>query len=229
VVLKVIAANPSKEMTQKVPVKAFLPKEVKPEDIIDKGDLDMAYDTQQGSYYVYGEYEVKPGEMMTFDIELRDIWEIPDNDIEVLRKDVTKSAELLKNSEFGDRVAYIKEGIEAKLNQVIENQKAAPANPAQHISNYRDNLALLEESKRDLALLRGFVAQMKPMPTAAVWRLILAIVIFLGVLGAAFYIIWQKQVKTITQDDTFFVPKEEEAEGVAPTKHEEGEKKPTGT
>ena len=57
IVLKIIAVNPSKEQSQRVPVKVYLPKETKPEDVIDKSDLDVAYDTQQGSYYVSGEYD----------------------------------------------------------------------------------------------------------------------------------------------------------------------------
>jgi hypothetical protein len=40
-------------------------------------------------------------------------------------------------------------------------------------------------------------------------------------------VIWTKQLKTITQDNTFFVPKEDQKaqEGAAPQRHEETEKK----
>ena len=48
--------------------------EVKPKDIIYKGDLEIAYDTQQGSYYVFGEYEIKPLETLEKEIEIKDIW-----------------------------------------------------------------------------------------------------------------------------------------------------------
>lgn len=221
VVLKLIAVNPSKEQTQKVPVKAYLPKETKPDDVVDKGDLDIAYDTQQGSYYVYGDYELKPGEVVEKEIEIRDIWEIPESEIEALRMDVAKTVDLLKNSEFNERAVYLKQSVETKLDQIIENQRSAPTNPEQHISSYRDNLAILAEVKQDVALARTMLSQLKPMPLAMVWRLILAIVIFLGVLGGTFYFIWQKQLKTIAQDDTFFVPKEDEA---GQEKHEEQEK-----
>ncbi len=54
IILKVVAVNPSKEQNQKADVKAYLPKEIQPEHILDKEDLEISYDTQQGSYYVLG-------------------------------------------------------------------------------------------------------------------------------------------------------------------------------
>lgn len=205
IILKVIAANPSKENVQKVNVKAYLPKEVKPEDIVDKGDLEIAFDNQQGSYYVYGEYELKPGEQIERDIELRDIWIIPPAEIETLRAETAKLSDMLKNTEFSDRVTFLKNSIDSKFNQIIENQKNVPPNPERHISDYRDNLKVLESAKADLALARNLLSQVKPLPGAMVWRLIVAIIIFLGVLAASFYFIWQKQVKAITHD-TFYTP-----------------------
>jgi len=208
IILKLLSANPSKEQTQKVQIKAYLPKEVKPEHVIDKAELEMAYDTQAGSYYVYGEYELKPGETLEKDVELRDIWVISSSDIEALRADSDKLTGLLKNSEFADRAVFLKNSIDSKLNQIIENQKAPPANPERHISDYRDNLKVLESAKADVALMRSLLSQAKPFPAVMVWRVIIAIILFLGVLGGVFYIVWQKQVKAITHD-TFYVPKEE--------------------
>lgn len=214
IVLKVIAINPSKDQTQKAPVKAYLPKEVKADNVVDKGDLDIAYDTQQGSFYVYGEYELKPGQVLEKEIEIQDIWLIPEKDIDTLRADAEKLSGLMKNTDFGERAEFIRKGVEAKLDEIMERQRNAPANPEQHISEYRVNLSMLDEVKRDLALARSMLSQVKPLPTAVIWRLIIGIIIFLGLLGGAFYLIWQKQLRTITQEDTFFVPKEEGGGGV---------------
>ncbi len=223
IVLKVMAANPSKDNSQKVTVKAYLPKETKPDSIIDKGDLEIAFDNQQGSYYVYGEYELKPGETVEKDIEIRDIWVIETAEIETLRSEANKLSDMLKNTEFADRVAYLKSSIDDKLNQIVDIQKSSPANPERHISNHRDNLKTLESVKADLALARNLLSQIKPFPAIMVWRLIFAIIIFLGVLGASFYFIWQKQVKGITHD-TFYTPAKKGDKGDepkdGPEKHE---------
>jgi hypothetical protein len=144
-----------------------------------------------------------------------------------VRSDVGKTSDLLKNTEFSERASFLKESIETKLNQIIANQKSSPTNPEQHISRHRDNLQILDDAKKDLALMRSLLTQMKPMPTAVVWRLILAIIIFLGILGGVFYFIWQKQLTVISQDDTFFVPKEGEGEPAAESAPEKNEEKKT--
>lgn len=208
IILKLMSANPSKEQSQKVQIKAYLPKEAKPEHVIDRAELDIAYDTQQGSYYVYGEFELAPGETLEKDIELSDIWVISSSDIETVRSDADKLTGLLKNSEFAERAVFLKNNIDSKLSQIIENQKAAPANPERHISDYRDNLKILESAKADIALQRSLLSQLKPFPAVIVWKAIIAIMIFLGLLGGIFYVVWQKQVKAITHD-TFYVQKEE--------------------
>lgn len=203
-VLKVIAMNPSKEQTQKVPVKIYLPKEAKPEDLVNKAELDAVYDTQQGSYYLYGEYELKAGESVEKEIEIKDIWVIPESEIGFLMLEAAKLSALLKNSEYGPRVTFLTNSIESRLNFVSESQKNLPTNPERHISEYRDNLKILEAVKTDLALERSLLAQAKTFPAAMIWRLVIFIVLFLGVLGLSSYIIWQKQAKT--NPGTFYTP-----------------------
>ena len=224
-ILKVIIVNPSKEQTQNVPLKAYLPKEVKPDDVLEKGDLEVAYDTQQGSYYVTRDFELKPGETLERDIEIRDIWSLSDTELESLRIETIKIADLLKNTEFADRVSFLKNNIESKLNQIIENQRSSPANPEQHISDYRDNLRTLENVKADMALSRSLLSQAKPLPTIIVWRLIIAIIIFLGILAASFFFIWQKQAKVITQETFPASGKEEYFAGTKPSEHKSEDEK----
>jgi len=202
IVLKVMAINPSKEEVQTVSIKAYLPKEIKPEDIANKGALAVAYDTQQGSYYVYGDYELQPGESVEEEIELHDIWVMPISEIESLRAESDKIANLVKNTSFAERIGFLKKSIDSKLDQLIESQKNPPPNPEQHISEYRDNLRILESVKADIALARSLSAQAKPAQFhVVVWRLVGAIILFLGLLGVGFYIVWQKQLKNIIQDD----------------------------
>jgi hypothetical protein len=212
VILKVVSVNPSKEYPQKAQVKLYLPKEAKPEDVIDKGDLDISYDTQQGCYFVHGESELKPGEMLERSIELRDIWFISNTEIESLRAEALKTSGLLKNTEFAERSAFLLNSIESKLNQLMENQRVAPPNPERHISDYRENLKILDSVKADLAIVRSFLAQSKPLPALMIWKVIVAIVIFMGFVGLAFSFIWQKQLKVISEESTFYVPPADKAQ-----------------
>lgn len=207
VVLKVVSVNPSKEQVQKVDIKTYLPKETKPEDVIDKADLEIAYDTQQGSYFVFGTYELKPLEVLERNIELRgDLWLIPQADIESLRVEALQMNEILKNTEMAERAIFLLNGIQAKLNQIVDIQSDPPANPERYISNYRENVKTLESIKADMVLARSLLTQVKPMPAGMIWKMILAIVLFLGLLGLSFYFLWHKQIKVINEESAFYVP-----------------------
>ena len=201
IILKLVVANPSKGQIQKVPLKSFLPREIKPEDVIDKDDLDIAYDTEQGVYYVYNTYEVKPGEFLEKDVELKDIWIIPDSEIDSLRKEADKMEQLLKDTEYYERVAFLRNGIDSKLNEIIDSQKNSPASAELHISNYRDNLRTLELVKQDLLMERSFLAQQSNGISHGVfWKLFLGVIIFLALFIVGFYFIWQRQLKFMAQD-----------------------------
>ncbi|MDP3791099.1 MAG: hypothetical protein Q8R38_03535 [Candidatus Omnitrophota bacterium] len=212
IVLKVMAANPSKTEKQTVTVKAYLPKEVKPEDVVDKGDLEIAYDNQQGSYYVYGEYQLDPGQTLDRDVEMHDIWQVPAQEIESIRSEADKTSKLLENTDFRDRMAFLKQSIESKLKEIEDRQRVPAANPERHISNYRDNVKLMESVKADLVVLRSLLAQAKGLPATAVWRLILIIIIFLGIIGTGSYLIWQRQMKLVDISTPSEKKKEDEAE-----------------
>lgn len=212
ITLRIMALNPSKDQRQRAEVKAYLPKELQAEDILDTADLEVAYDSQQGAYFVYGAYELKPGEMVEREIAIKDIWVIPSEELESLRAEATKTAALLEHTDFQERVDFLKEVIEGKLNQIMERQGVPAGNPDKHISDYRGNLELLESVKAELVIARSLLTQAKPKAAVVViWKLFLAIVIFLGMLGLSFYIIWNRQLKTITAP-TFGMDSTEEPE-----------------
>ena len=197
IVLKIVVANPSDTESQTMPVKVYLPKETKPENVIEKGDLDIGYDTQQGSYYVHGEYELEPSEVLEREVELEDIWVIPSDEIESLRQEAEKIKDLLKNTEFARRVSFLVSSINKKLNKIEEEQQVVKPNPEDHISSYRYHLKLIDSAKTDLAVARSMLNKVKPFSTTAVWKLMIFALIFLAILGTSFYFIWSKQIKIV--------------------------------
>jgi hypothetical protein len=195
VVLKALIVNPSDTQEKQVKFKTYLPKEARPEHILSRGDLKVSYDTQQGSYYVHATFIMKPNEAKEIEIEMKDIWEIKIAEIESLRQESLKVHDMLVGTEFRDRAKFLLMNIEEKLNIITERQKVKPANPADHISKYRENVEFLQEAKADLALARALLSQVKPVSAKMTWALIASIVVFLGILSLGFYIVWQKQVK----------------------------------
>ena len=195
IVLKILIVNPSDEQPQILPVKVYLPKEAKPDDVIDKGDLEIGYDTQQGSYYIYGEFELEPSEVLEKEVELSDIWIIPVNETESLRQEADKVNNLLKNTEFGERIKFLYSTINKKLREIEKRQDVSESNPEDHISQYRSNMKLIESIKTDLAVARSMLNKAKPFSTKAVWKIMIFILVFLGVLTISFYFLWFKQTK----------------------------------
>jgi hypothetical protein len=192
-----MATNPSETNTRKVPVKVYLPKEAKPEDVIDKGDLQVGYDAQQGSYYVYGTYEVAPLDTVEREIELRDVWVIKESELASIKSEAQKIKELLEATEFEDRVNFLTDNIISKIEEIENRQGALKPNPEEHISAYRNNLKLLDAAKSDLAVARTMLDKGAGLPKNVIWKLIIYILVFLGILGGSFYVIWHRQVNML--------------------------------
>jgi hypothetical protein len=197
IVLRAVLVNTSTTQKRKIPFRSYLPKEIKPENIVDMGDLEVAFDPKEGTYYVFKDYELAPKETITVEIELEDIWKIPQVEISSLREEAGKLTKVLANTDYYERANYLKNSIETKLAQIEHKQSVVNSNPGGYISDYRDNLKLLDEVKSDLAAAKTLVAQAKSVAPMLTWKLIIAIVVFLGLLGLIFFIIWQKQIKSM--------------------------------
>ncbi len=195
ITMRLMAVNPA-DSAQAVTIKSYLPLEVKPEDVIYKDDLEVIYDTQQGSYYIYGEYQLKPKEVLEKEIELRDIWVIDVSQIALIRQEAKEILEGFKKTNSIERAAALYDGIDKKLKDVEQMQVIASASPGYKISNYRNSLTLLNSAKADLLAAKTLLAEIAPKGMAKLtWKIILFIIIFLGILGAGFFFIWQRQTK----------------------------------
>lgn len=196
ITLRVVAVNPSEESEQTVPIKVYLPLEIKPEHVINKADLDIAYDTQQGSYYMAGEYSLKPKEVLEKEIELKDIWIIEQKIIDDLRKEAKETFAGFDKTIYQEKAKVLYSSIEKKLQEVERIQKVPVPNPSQHISDYRYCDGVLNSVKADLVSAKTMLAEVSPKnATKLTWKIIIFIIIFLGILSLGFYIVWQRQAK----------------------------------
>lgn len=195
ITLRLMAVNPA-ESEQTVPIKVYLPVEVKPEDVIYKDDLEVTYDTQQGSYYVYGEYLLQPKEVLEKEIEIKDVWVIDLPQIGMLRQEAKDILEAFKKTNYFQRAQLLYMGIDKKLKDVEQMQEISSVSPSYKISNYRNSLSLFNSAKADLLAAKTLLSEVTPKGLAKLtWKIILFIIIFLGILGASFFFIWQRQSK----------------------------------
>ncbi len=224
IVVRAILVNPSATQKRKIPFRSYLPKEIKPENVVDMGDLDIAFDPKEGTYYVFKDYELNPKDTVTVEIELEDVWKIPQGEITTLRQEAGKLTKVLANTDYYERANYLKNSIESKLNQIEHTQSIVNPNPGGYISDYREDLKLLDAVKSDLAAAKTLVAEAKNIAPMLTWKLIIAIVVFLGILGLIFFVIWQRQIKSLAQmtEDYGGTPEPQGQQGSGP---EEGERR----
>lgn len=193
--MRLMAVNPA-DSEQTVTLKVYLPLEVKPEDVIYKGDLEVIYDAQQGSYYVFGEFPLKPKEVLEKEIELKDVWLIDASQIAMIRSEAKEILENFKKTNYFDRAELLYNGIDKKLKEVDSMQEISSVSPGYKISNYRNSVSLLNSAKADLLAAKTLLSEISPKGMAKLtWKIILFIIIFLGVLGAGFFYVWQRQTK----------------------------------
>lgn len=195
-ILKALIVNPSKTQKKFFPFKIYLPQEVKPEDVLEKGDLKVAYDSQVGMYYVYKDFELKPEETIVQEILIKNVWNISIDEINSIRSEMGKIAKLMENSDFSERANFLRNSIESKLMLITERQAQPIATADRYISNYRDNLRTLDVVKADLAALKSLLSQLhQSISASSTWKLILGITGFLGLLGVVFFVMWSRQIK----------------------------------
>jgi len=200
IIFKTLINNPSAITKQTVPLKYYLPSEAKKEDIIKiDGDLKVDYDPTQGALYVSGEFSLDPKETKTVSVEVRDVWQITDEQIASIRKQVGELSRPLEKTSYFAQGSTLKSDIEASLDKIIRLQKDT-VTPEAKIKAYREakiELDAANEKVNDLKMivtqagstgtLFGFIGGVQAI---SIWGLI--IVLVAGFVFLALY------MKTIT-------------------------------
>ena len=160
ITLKIRAINPSQTEKQKVTIKSHLPKLTKPGDVIDAGGLDVAYDMAAKSYFVSKEVELNPAETRTFDVVIKDVWQIQESTINELSSHGKKLAAALEGSDKAATATGLESLIEEGLKGVSTRQAAhvvGTVKPLDHIRAYESNLEVLERIRKDVGVLENLV------------------------------------------------------------------------
>jgi len=203
IILRAMVVNPSKTKTQEALLKAYLPKEVKPEDVIELGDLKIDYDVVKALYYVYKKVRLEPGESVSRSVEIKDVWLISQAELDALVGKAKKLVEKLKKTAYFETAVTLQKDIETKSREILNKQeKARDALPQTHIAVYRDNIKTLDSIKAMLSELERMVIEtkaaapgvaMKRISVRATWWVIVAVIVLLGLFSLILYIIWHRE------------------------------------
>jgi len=157
--LKVKITNPSANKKQTAPVKYLLPSEITPRYIIDRSDLDMAYDFNKECFYLYKDnVDLEPSQIKEFIVKVKDVWRVSDVELDVLEKHTANIMLLLQHTDYASRAKLASDKIKNIIARIAKTQ-AAKVSAAEHIAYYRDNIKLLQEAKVEIAELERLVSQ----------------------------------------------------------------------
>ncbi|MBI3602041.1 MAG: hypothetical protein HY209_04015 [Candidatus Omnitrophica bacterium] len=155
--LKMIVANPSDSESRTLPVKTYLPKGIKPEDVVDKGDFVIKYDFEKSLYYAYQEVTLNPQKTVTLQLSINDIWTITEADINGLKSHIQEMLQALQKTEYAARSQTLGGGILERLQNIIKAQNQPGLSIEQRISNYQINSNLLKQGKKDIGVLEDMM------------------------------------------------------------------------
>lgn len=208
--LSVVVVNPSKIKEQSVPIKMDLPQEVTPDAILDSAGLDVEFDSEKSSYYIYkDEIKLNAGETKVFNIEIKDVWIIPQGRLDSLKSQTNSIIGRLEGSEFYDSAKLLGDTIIKTLDTVAVTQNDGSVSRKSHIGIYRNNLQIVEKIKEDIIRLEKQLSIVQSLPKPEVlenktlrsespakstsWMIIFIIMLFIAMLAGVFFFTWQTQ------------------------------------
>ena len=148
--LKLMAVNPSDTQKQLVPIKYFLPKEIRKEDVTDTGGMQIEYYPKAGCFFLYKEVDLEAKATATLRVTIADKWDISPEDIDLLR---SKAAERLKTIEKTDQYPTAKllaDKIQARLDDIANSQAQAGNDIVKKIELSRVNKEIMSQMDNDI-------------------------------------------------------------------------------
>ncbi|MDD4202960.1 MAG: hypothetical protein PHQ52_05780 [Candidatus Omnitrophica bacterium] len=161
--LKFIVMNPSERENQKIPIQYYLPNEIKYEDVIDAGELEVDYDITERQHFVKGEVELGPKETKVFSISVRDVWVIPDKKLDLISEYVQDKAQEYQDSPHYKTVSAMKDNIIRRVEDVKLSQEADQT-ITKRVDAFRTNTKMLKRIENDILVMES-IAGGEPIPS----------------------------------------------------------------
>jgi hypothetical protein len=186
IVIKTLITNPSVLISQDVPLKYYLPKELKKENIIDSDTgIEVKYDTEKDQLYVDGTFKLKAGETRTIKVRVEDVWQINESEIESLLKQAEDLTKTLEKSSFFAQGVSLKSDITVSLSKAKEFVKDS-ITPESKIKSFREASLEVLSAKEKIEKLKDLVSEAQSSGSIlgfvggsqaiAVWGIVLAVV-----------------------------------------------------
>lgn len=157
--IKLLAVNPSQDSNRKITVEYAFPSEIKKEDVLDPGGMDIDYDVQKGVYYVTKQIELAPKATRIFQVVIQDKWNVQQEEIDSLKNKLTERLKVMEGTDQYETAKLLADNINTKLDSIIKAQNEAAADIERKMGLTRANLKLMKQLENDIMSLDYFVAK----------------------------------------------------------------------
>ena len=197
---RITVENISPAETRTVDIRRELPREIRFGDVLDPGGLEVATDAGSGSVSVFkDDIEIGPGETVTFNVILRDKWNVNAPRMQLLESRVTQLLARIRQIGGYESIAQSLEDLAADVEKAQAEEGPAELSE-QYVAFYRrqaDRLDAIETRLNrvetalqpvDKTTKWGFRVKAPSMKTT--WMIIYIILGFLGLMSLLFFIRW---------------------------------------
>ena len=219
---RITVRNTSPARSRKISVHRDLPEEIKPADVLESGGLEVGADSKRGVTYVFKkDVELAPNETVTYDVTIRDKWNVNKPRIVDLRSRIETII-----GQVGEEDQY--KSVDDSLKQLLSllakiGNEIGPENlSSEYVAFHRDQAARLDGIEQKIHRLeaalrpsekrqkRGFRIQPPSMKTT--WLIIYVVLGFLALMSLLFFLRWMGRSKA---------ERMQEEEGEEPSQTEE--------
>lgn len=156
----ITAENPSNE-PKKMIVRSSLPKEIGPEDVLDKLDFLLLYDSDKEKYALEKEDNLQPKEKKKYEILLRDIWYVPQEILDTAKRQKEALLGYLRGSPYENFSVQQADFISSSLSAIeaLQSEVAGTTVIEERIRAYSLNRSRMELVNRRLKDLQDLLLE----------------------------------------------------------------------
>ena len=152
--------NPS-DKTRKIKQEHYIPKEVRPEYVVDRKGFEVRFDEKKGQPLLFKEDDFAPHEKRSVSIGIQDVWFSPDNELKYTRSHVKYIMNFLQKSQFLQTAKDLYNDVINNLDLIESMQAIHQPDIQQHIGSYRINIVRFEQAKKDLDAMEKLLARFR--------------------------------------------------------------------
>ncbi len=200
--LNISIYNPAK-VRQKFSYQVFLPKELKLENIIDKGGFTIQYNEQKQALSASLELNLEAGATVKRVIRMQNVWYMSEDELNAIKNQANEYYDKLEQSQYFPQALILKNDLDTRIDKIISSQRDNINSADDLINVYQDNRASLALAKKDLDDLKNLLDRTGPannflgsssgIKTTTANNIIIALGINFILLVAILIYIWKQQ------------------------------------